>query len=141
MIKAQNLDLIYSRSSTLHEIIPHAPKPLTYPKNPTQDSMPMVWLVLFHLTKWVICLFRHTHQLLIIVLKLPRYLLRPPSSIWCNPQNRRILNNLKEIIRGIRRKNSILRKGLPPPKTERGRKEKKKIWFPYTIYGDDQPTH
>jgi hypothetical protein len=34
MIKAQNLDLIYSQSSTMHDIIPHALKPLTDPKNP-----------------------------------------------------------------------------------------------------------
>jgi hypothetical protein len=31
---SQHLDLIYSQLGTLYDIIPHAPRPLTDPKNP-----------------------------------------------------------------------------------------------------------
>ena len=44
ILRAQQLDLIYSQSGILYEIIPEAPRPSHEAEKPKPDPMPMVWL-------------------------------------------------------------------------------------------------
>ena len=44
ILRAQQLDLIYSQSRILYEIIPEAPRPTMMQRNLSLDPMMMVWL-------------------------------------------------------------------------------------------------